>query len=722
MTFLGITGLINFITSATLGIFVLSRNPRSSLNRSYFYGNCSVAIFSFGYLIWQLCENETDALFWFKVLSVGFILINVTFLHFVFSFMGMLKRKRIELYIYYFINIVFIFLNIGSFLYTKVEPKFDLGFWPSPTFLFDIYLGFWFWLCLYGFFWLLRGLRYTTGIKREQIKYLSIAVIIGFLGGASNWPIWYNINLPPYPNILISLYVFLVAYSMIRYHLLDIRVALSRAGIFLIVYTFVLGIPFWLGFYTDFGIVSYLAMFIMATTGPILYRYFQGKAESVLLAQQKRYQKFLHKAARGIVRQHDLDRLVKLIAYITTKAVGIEFAVIFLQDKENNCYKIKAERGGHPFPKEYSISDNHPSIELIKSQEGPFFYNNVNHFYEYSMKKPVHLIVPFIIDNRLLGFLFLGEKRNKSFYTQDDYDAFEILSNQASLAIENCLFLEENKRVQERLFQTEKLSIIGGMAEGVAHQIKNRLNFFSIAASGVQLEVDNFLNNYNKLIIQHPELKRVFDDLGKISVDLIENVKKTDEVIHKVIDYARVEEKENSFSEFSLGKMVDLAASLVQIRHEFNQSPVELDLGSSDTIYGIKSQILESLYNIFDNSYEAIDEKMKYRLSKEEKNAFKPVIQLKLLNNENYYYIEVFDNGVGIKEENKEKIFAPYFTTKPSHKDKPNSGIGMYIMSRIIKENHNGEIWFESEYMKGTTVYIKLPKKVNNIPIDDKNV
>ncbi|MCM8762984.1 MAG: hypothetical protein NC829_01200, partial [Candidatus Omnitrophica bacterium] len=244
MTFLGLSGLINFITSLLLGIFVLIRNPKNAINRAYFYGNSAITIYSIGYLFWQLAQSYILALFWFKFLTIGIILINIAYLHFVFTFLGIFDKKRKELLIYFFVNIVFIILNLNLKLYSGLEPRYNFGWWPIPTTIFHFYLIFWFWQCFYGFWWLLREYRITMGLRHEQIKYFALAVAVGFLGGATNWLMWYKIRFPPYANILISLYVFIIAYAILRHRLMDINIAITRAGIFAVVYTLVLGLPF----------------------------------------------------------------------------------------------------------------------------------------------------------------------------------------------------------------------------------------------------------------------------------------------------------------------------------------------------------------------------------------------------------------------------------------------------------------------------------------------
>jgi signal transduction histidine kinase len=128
-----------------------------------------------------------------------------------------------------------------------------------------------------------------------------------------------------------------------------------------------------------------------------------------------------------------------------------------------------------------------------------------------------------------------------------------------------------------------------------------------------------------------------------------------------------------------------------------------------ENIHGVKAQIMESIYNILDNAYEAILDKRNYRLTDEEKLTFTPLIKLKVSENERNWRLEISDNGIGVKEQDAKKIFAPFFTTKSSYKS--GTGIGMYVVKTIVEENHHGKIWFESTYMQGTKFVIELPKK-----------
>jgi signal transduction histidine kinase len=258
------------------------------------------------------------------------------------------------------------------------------------------------------------------------------------------------------------------------------------------------------------------------------------------------------------------------------------------------------------------------------------------------------------------------------------------------------------------MFSAEKLASIGGMADGLAHQVKNRLNQFSLAGGELKLEIEDFIQKHDKLINSEPDLNKTFEYLKNISASLIDNVKRTDGIIKGILDFAKVEKKENFFAPFSLKEVIDLSTNLLITKHETATIPLTVKIDNEDVVYGIKSQLTEVIYNLLDNAYEATKEK-KMQLKGSEAHDFTPSIELRLTHNRDLQSIIISDNGIGIQEEDKHKIFAPFFTTKTSYKS--GSGIGVYVVKRIVEENHKGKIWFTSEYMKGTNFFIELPKK-----------
>ena len=226
MSFLAIAGLLNFITCLALGVIVLFNRPNDPLNRVYFTFNIAAAFYSCGYFLWQVSTTLSGAMFWFKWLMLGNILIHVMYLPFVFTLLGTVNRHRIEIGTVAIANLLSAWMNQTGYFYNSLEPRFGLGYWPVIKNWFHVYLCFWLVTVIYAFVSLLIGWRRAEGSKRQQIKLIASACAIGFFGGATNWLMFYGIPVPPYPSIFISLYVALVAFAIIRYRLLDFNLLL----------------------------------------------------------------------------------------------------------------------------------------------------------------------------------------------------------------------------------------------------------------------------------------------------------------------------------------------------------------------------------------------------------------------------------------------------------------------------------------------------------------
>jgi signal transduction histidine kinase len=274
------------------------------------------------------------------------------------------------------------------------------------------------------------------------------------------------------------------------------------------------------------------------------------------------------------------------------------------------------------------------------------------------------------------------------------------------LAIENCLFVEEFKKAQERIFSAEKLASIGGMAEGIAHQLVNRLNHFSLNAELIEHKIERFLGKEVSEVENIANIRTVFNDLSKIACTQTENVRHTHDMLKGILNYATIEVKEQDFCIFALEDIINPALELLKIKHNVNEFPLKIETGGDDgKIYGVKPQLMESLYNVLDNAYEALKERE--ALAKANGENYTPKIVLRKSVKNGMKVLEVVDNGIGIKDESKGKIFAPFFSTKSTNKS--GSGIGMYIVKRMIEEIHKGKISLESEYGTGTAVRIELP-------------
>jgi hypothetical protein len=236
LSYYTITGLINAVTSTVLGFLVYFKDRKSSLNRSFALFCLAVATWSWAYIFWPEAPDRATTLLAFRLLHVGAILIPVSYYRFTIVFLGLDndQNKRRVLKLGYFLVLFFWAFVFTSFYIKDMVLKFSFRFWAVPGPLYHFYLLMFFGYAVYCWYLLFKGYQKSNGVMREQIKYVLLGTLIGFVGGSTNYPLWYNINIPPLGNSLVAIYVVLVAIAITKYHLFDMKLILTEllVGIF----------------------------------------------------------------------------------------------------------------------------------------------------------------------------------------------------------------------------------------------------------------------------------------------------------------------------------------------------------------------------------------------------------------------------------------------------------------------------------------------------------
>src|SRR3972149_5375611 len=128
----------------------------------------------------------------------------------------------------------------SSYFFCNVIPISDFRFWPTPGLFFHPFLIVWFVYVIYATYLLYAAQNKETGLKKIQTRYILLGMIIGFIGGSTNYLLWYGIPIAPFGNILVSVYVALTAYAIVKHRLFDIRFIIARAIAYIIL-VFILG-------------------------------------------------------------------------------------------------------------------------------------------------------------------------------------------------------------------------------------------------------------------------------------------------------------------------------------------------------------------------------------------------------------------------------------------------------------------------------------------------
>ena len=285
-------------------------------------------------------------------------------------------------------------------------------------------------------------------------------------------------------------------------------------------------------------------------------------------------------------------------------------------------------------------------------------------------------------------------------YTQDDLAVFTILANQAGLAIENAQFYERMKETHSQLIKAEKMATVGTMADGLSHQINNRLHAMGFIAGDI---LDTI--RIKKKDKSCKGLEDFFEEVEFAVGRIEDNVRRGGEIVEGLLKYTR--KGTEGFEAIHFDKLLDSAIEMAGFKIKLNQMTITKNFGKDiPEIKGNFTQLQEVFFNIIDNAYDA----MMQRKEELKEEGYKPTLEFSVATRGRRLEVLIKDNGIGVKPENLEKLFTPFFTTKLS--SKKGTGLGLYVIRQIIEENHGGKVKFTSEYEVGSQTSILLPMMV----------
>jgi hypothetical protein len=248
-----------------------------------------------------MAPNDISALFFARVCYIPAIFSAPAWLHFVFAVTkdeSSEKEKRI-LILSYSASILFFIFGFSP-LFIKGVNRFlpHFSFTPGPIFI--IFLGIFGLIFTYIIKILFFTFKIAGGYKKNQLKFILLSCVFGFLSALLHYGAAY-FHKEPFPHdFLVIGHTGLIAYAILKYRLMDVTVTVTRTGVFVAVYTLVLGVPFiianwfkdWLVriFGASWWMLPLGLMAVLATAGPFIYIFLNRKAEKRLLREQLRYQ------------------------------------------------------------------------------------------------------------------------------------------------------------------------------------------------------------------------------------------------------------------------------------------------------------------------------------------------------------------------------------------------------------------------------------------------
>lgn len=364
--------------------------------------------------------------------------------------------------------------------------------------------------------------------------------------------------------------------------------------------------------------------------------------------------------------------------------------------------------------------------------------------------------IPVILDNLpcprweqpLWGFLIAQECKARRDWLPSEIKLLKKLADQAAVAIQQAeLFTHTQaqaqqlasafhhlKQTQAQLIQTEKMSSLGQLIAGVAHEINNPVNFIYgnlVYSSQYAQDLLNIIHSYQKYYPQpEPEIIELLDliDLEFLEGDLpklLESMKMGSERIRKLVlslrNFSRLDQAEKKLVDIHEGIESTLLILQYRLKGKPNHPGIQVikNYGELPLVECYPSQLNQVFMNVLSNAIDALEncnpDNQRITISttvqsKTIENQYSPNNTIQIEKNQGssptHIIIQIADSGSGISPELQSQIFDPFFTTKPIGKG---TGLGLSISYQIIVEKHGGMFKCSSQPGEGTGFWIEIP-------------
>ncbi|MBE9028683.1 HAMP domain-containing histidine kinase [filamentous cyanobacterium LEGE 11480] len=284
---------------------------------------------------------------------------------------------------------------------------------------------------------------------------------------------------------------------------------------------------------------------------------------------------------------------------------------------------------------------------------------------------------------------------------------------QRNSQLENAL--DELQDTQAQLVQSAKMSSLGQLVAGIAHEINNPVNFIH----GNLKHVGNYSQDLLQVMETYEpgdataqakldELKEEYDfdfvreDLPKILQSMQTGTDRIREIVLSLRNFSRLDEAERKQADVHEG----IESTLMILQHNLASNaqklPITIQKQYSDipAVICYPGLINQVLMNVISNAIDAIADNQP---------DCPPTITITTQSTDTHIQISIQDNGIGMDEEQQKSLFNPFFTTKPVGQG---TGLGMSISYKIMTEQHQGKIWAKSELGQGTTFWLEIPRNL----------
>lgn len=676
--------------SAALGLFVYLRQSCQRIALIFFWMCSTIAL-------WSLClgsevvsAQASQALLWARVMHFGVIFIGPAFLHFC---LALLKNKRTKaLLTAYLLAVPLVFINFTDLLVPSVSRKGYFQYYTDSGIGYPFLLAHFFAFSGLGIFLLIKSLRRNPNARVvNQIYYVLIASLFGFIGGSATYLPVFNLPVPSFTMISVCIYTFLVAYAIVRHRLMDIEVIIKKtiifAGLFAFIYgTFtavmfvgqrlfrdVLGWDEWRALIPAVFVVIFVhepfKRFLIASTDRFLFQKKYDPAELIRTFTQE------------VVTEYNLNQIAKMTVQKLSEILRVESCAVFIPDKDRERF-FPEESMGLEGKKVYYAKEYSKLLKLLDISGGVVLKNNAldQEVLEDLKMANAELALSITSRQEAVGLLTLGKKKSGEDFTEEDIDILKSFTGALALAINTAIVFQD-------AMQKEKLVTVGTMVAGIRHDISNPVQRADLAIQEFELGKE-----------QGRHAKMSPAEVLSEAYNLINRCRTTFQKVMaistKFSDIARPKSK-SELSPVKLSAIVENCLGVFDYELETKNIRLVKEISPIDPeILCDQDYIEQILFNLIRNAIYAV----------EEAKRIQGLLSVILKIQKDKIIIEIEDNGIGISQDKLARIFEPYYTTKP---EGAGTGLGLVIVKELT-ERMKGTVSVKSVMGEGTTFILEF--------------
>jgi signal transduction histidine kinase len=471
------------------------------------------------------------------------------------------------------------------------------------------------------------------------------------------------------------------------------------------------------------------------------------------------------KASQAISQEIQLDKLLKRLLSVLLESAGAQQGTLLLP--RNEQWIVVAQGSSDPMEISVQITPNDGEAIAV-DQTVPMS------LIQYAARTQQKLVIqdatqelmcatdpyvlaqqpksvpcfPILHQGNLFGMIYLENRQATQAFTRDLLKVLSLLSSQIAISLENATLyqtlqtanvalqdsearereraqqlehsLQELQQTQAQLIQTEKISSLGQLVAGVAHEVNNPVGFIAGNLNHTKQAVEDLIgliNLYREIFpqpgarieaeIETIDLEFLIRDLPQMISSMKLGTDRIKEIMQSLRNYSRVDGTEKQLTDLHKG----IDSTLMILSHRLKANPerpaiqVIKEYGELPEVPCFAGQLNQVLMNLIANAIDTLDEASQGKNYKEVESTPNQITIRTSIEN-SHAVVRIQDNGMGMSSEVQQRVFEAFFTTKPEGKG---TGLGLPICYQIIHEKHGGQLSLSSTIGQGTEFVIQLP-------------